>query len=168
MHLNPERPTFLGDLSPGAEGTAQTLRLMRRLAIQYKKAPLIRETALSLVSRLRPKDWTGEIRALFEYTRDHIRYVRDIRGMETVQTPPVTLELEAGDCDDKSTLLASLLESIGHPSRFVAVGYAGPGVYSHVYVEARIGSRWMPLDPTVAQPFGWAPRAAQSRMVVHI
>lgn len=167
MLLNPPRRTFLGELPAGEPGTSATLKLMRRLVIQYKHAPQIRELALDLISQLRPKDWGGEIKAVFEFVRDQIRYSRDIRGMETLQIPPVTLDLSAGDCDDKSTLLAALLESIGHPTRFVAVGYTAPGAYSHVYVETKLGPRWVALDPTMPVAVGWSPRPPVARLVVH-
>jgi len=157
----------LGELPRGEPGTAETLRLMRSLANQYKRDSSIREAALSLVAGLRPKDWAGEIRTIFEYVRDQIRYVRDVQGFETLQTPPVTMDLEAGDCDDKSMLLAALLGAIGHPTRFVAVGYQSPGAYSHVYVETRLGTRWVALDATMPHPVGWTPRHPVSRLVVH-
>lgn len=167
MLLSPPRRTFLGELPTGEPGTATTLQLMRRLVIQFKRAPEIREVALGLIAHLRPKDWGGEIKAVFEFVRDQIRYTRDIRGLETLQIPPVTLDLGAGDCDDKSTLLAALLESIGHPTRFVAVGYRGPGQYSHVYVETKLGPRWVPLDATMPVGVGWSPRPPVARLVVH-
>ena len=40
-----------------------------------------------------------------------------INGVETVQTPLRTLENEAGDCDDKSLLTATLLETFGFSTR---------------------------------------------------
>jgi transglutaminase-like putative cysteine protease len=166
MHLTQQRPSFLSSLPEGAQGTHATLVLMRALVKKFRRNPTMRDLAISLVSQLRPRDWTGEIRALFEYVRDRIRYTKDVRHVETLQIPTVTMELEAGDCDDKSILLATLLESIGHPSRFVAVGYQSPNKYSHVYVEAKVGSAWIPLDSTVDQPFGWTPRPALARMVL--
>lgn len=167
MHLLPHRPTYLAELPPGASGTKATLQLMSRLVNRYKRSPDVRESALSLISDLLQKDRRGEAAAIFAFVRDHIRYVRDIRGLETVQTPPVTLDIAAGDCDDKSTLLAAMLESIGFPTRFVAVGHSAPGSYSHVYVEALIGSAWTPLDATMPHALGWAPRPPVSRMQVN-
>lgn len=167
MLLSPQRQSFLGELPKGEPGTVATLHLMRRLVNQYKRDLQIREAALALVSGLRPKDWHGEVRAVFDMVRDRIRYSRDVHGVETLQTPPVTLDLEAGDCDDKSTLLAAMLESIGHPTRFVAVGYKEPGRYSHVYVETKIGPRWVALDATMPHPAGWSPRPPVARFVVH-
>ena len=165
MQLTYSRPSFLGSLPSGSDGTSETLRLMRGLVDRYKTDASVRGLALELVRPLAPKDWRGEIRAVVEYVRDNIRYVHDIAGVETLQTPPATIELEAGDCDDKSTLLATLLASIGHRSRFVAVGYRQPNDYQHVYVEAAHGDDWIPLDATMARPFGWRPRDAVARMV---
>lgn len=169
MHLEVHRPNMLADLPSGEAGTYATVRLMSRFVRQFKRSMQIRQTALSLVQGVGQKDWVGEVDALFTWVRDHIRFVRDIHGIETVQTPMATMELEAGDCDDKSTLLATLLESIGHPTRFVAVGFIVPREYSHVYVETRIGAKWIPLDPTlIDKPMGSAPPApTQARMIVH-
>lgn len=122
-----------------------------------KKNLSIRNKALALTQGLRQKDRIGEIRALFDYVQNNIRYVRDIREVETLQFPEQTMSQESGDCDDKSTLLASLLESIGHPTRFVAVGFK-PGHYSHVFVDTRIGQNgWLTLDTTEPHPMGWRP-----------
>lgn len=169
MLLTLPRPSYLGALPPGAPGTRATLRAMSDLVSRYKRADAVRSVALDLTRNVRPKDWLAEVRAVFEFVRDHVRYVRDVRGVETLQTPAATLEIEAGDCDDKSTLLAALLESIGHPTRFVAVGFTSPGQYSHVYVETRVGDRWLPLDATVSTAtVGWAPpRRALARMLAH-
>lgn len=167
MQLQSQRRQFLGEIPSGEPGTAATLRYMQGLVKRYKRSPTIRETALSILTDVAPKNWRGEIEALFRFVRDHIRYTRDIVGLETLQTPPVTLELGAGDCDDKSTLLAALLESVGHPTRFVAVGYRAPGSYSHVYVETRMGAGWIALDATMPHDMGWAPRTPIARMVHH-
>lgn len=164
MQLTYTRPSTLGSLPSGAAGTNETLRLMRDLANKYKTDPTVRGVALELVRPLSPRDWLGEIRVLFEYVRDRIRYTHDVAGVETLQTPPATIDLEAGDCDDKSTLLAALLASVGHRSRFVAVGYRQPNDYQHVYVEAAHEDQWIPMDATVARPFGWRPRDAVARM----
>lgn len=164
MQLTQRRLSFLGSLPPDSAGTNTTLRLMSGLVKKFKRDPLMRDTAISLIAGLRPRDWSGQTKRLYEYVRDQITYVRDVRGVETLQTPPVTMELEAGDCDDKSVLLATLLESIGHPTRFVATGYQQPDTFSHVYVESLVGARWIPLDATMPRPFGWTPRTPVARM----
>jgi transglutaminase-like putative cysteine protease len=161
MHLEAYRPSFFGAIAGGGAQTPATLELMSRIVRRYKRHSAVRNTALELTQGLAQKDSPGEIRRLFEFVRDRVRYVRDIKGIETLQTPDATLEIGQGDCDDKSTLLAALLETIGYPTRFVAVG-SRPGSYSHVYVETRTrsGERWLPLDATEPVLAGWSPRGA--------
>lgn len=129
-----------------------------------KKSLPVRQTALSLVNGNRQKDWSAEVKALHAFVRDNIRYLRDIRGVETLQTPDKTLEFGQGDCDDKSTLLAALLESIGHPSRFVAIGFA-PDTYQHVYAETKIGDKWVSLETTEPVEMGWEPKGVRARLI---
>jgi len=150
----------------GKAGTVETLKIMRGLVRSYKKSVPLRMTALDIVQSLNQKDYAGELRALQQFVRDQIRYVRDIRGIETVSTPDQTLITRQGDCDDKSVLLATLLEAIGHPTRFVAVGYA-PGEYAHVLVESRLGNGWIPAETTEPVDVGWYPPGMESRLVIH-
>ena len=140
---------------------------MSRLVRTYKKNVEIRALALSLVSDVPGhKNWTGQIKAIHAFVRDSIKYVRDVRGVETVATPVKTLEFRAGDCDDQAVLLASLLESVGHPTRFVAIKSALFGGYVHVYTETKIGNRWIPLETTENMKPGTPMRFA-ARMVEH-
>lgn len=139
---------------------------MARLAAAAKTDPHIRELALGIVRALPPQDYAGEARAVFQWVQRSIRYVRDVRGVETVQTPEKTLEYRQGDCDDMVTLLAALLESIGHEVRFVAMG-TEPGRFSHVFAQVRLGGRWVSMDPIPIggelKPFGWqAPDIAEA------
>lgn len=133
---------------------------MRRFVEQYKTAPQIRELALRLTQHLPQKDFRGEALALFNYVQNHIRYVKDIHDVETVQTPLKTLELSAGDCDDKATLLAALLESIGHETRFHAMGFRKNNI-SHVLLETNINGQWVAMDTTEPVSMGWLPPAIQ-------
>lgn len=110
-------------------------------------------------------DYAGEARELFHFARDNIRYLQDVRDVETVQTPDVTLQFRTGDCDDKSLLLAALLESIGHPARFCAVAYAAPGEFEHVFVETKIGTVWIPCETVGQMEFGVAPFAPDTEDV---
>ena len=95
-----------------------------------------------------------------------IQYVRDVRGVETIATPIKTLEFRQGDCDDQAVLLASLLEAIGHPTRFVAMKQTTFGPYVHVYTETKIGSKWYPLETTENMQPG-QPMKYAARMLEH-
>lgn len=149
----------------GEDGTRETLKLMSKMVKAEKSALPIRLLAMRLVSEQRQKDFTGEVRRIHEFVRDQIRYVKDIRGVETLQYPTKTLELGQGDCDDKSALTAALLESIGHPTRFVAVGFGGG--FSHVLLETKIGTKWIPVETTEPVGLGWFPPGVTARMRWH-
>lgn len=161
------RPMTLGQLPSGSAGIAETLKIMVRLAREYKKDVGVREVAARLVRNVPQYDTLGEVRALHAFVRDCIRYTSDIRGVETVQTPRATLEMAVGDCDDKSTLLAALLESIGRPARFVAIGMNGRAL-SHVLVETRAGKGWIPLETIRPVEAGWSPPGVTRKMIAHV
>jgi len=144
-------------LPAGAGGTRATLRIMSRLVKETRADPTIRNTAKNLVMTCAPGDYRAEVETCFHFVRDHIRYLQDTNGVERVSNPVVVLADQAGDCDDKACCLSALLESIGHPCRFVAVGYTLPGEYEHVYVETRIGSSWVACETTLNVELGWAP-----------
>ncbi len=161
------RPSFLVSIPDGPDGTEATLRAMRLVVLNAKSSMPVRDMALRLTRYLHQKDFRAEVRALWKFVRDNIRYVRDIRGVETIQMPDITLEMGQGDCDDKSVLLAAMLESLGHPTRFKALAFE-PGRYSHVLIETKIGGAgaWVPLETTEPVPFGWQPPDALEGLII--
>jgi transglutaminase-like putative cysteine protease len=139
---------------------------MRSFTRQGKTLPAVRFKAVELTSGLQQKDYSGEARALHRFVRDSIRYVRDVTDVETLHTPDVTLAQGAGDCDDKAVLVAALLEAIGHPTRFVAVGPADNN-FIHVFVESKIGPNWIPIETTEPVMCGVGPIGFPARLVIH-
>jgi transglutaminase-like putative cysteine protease len=129
---------------------------MRELAMAGSFQDRIRNLAVKLTNNLDQKDFRGEACACLAFVRDRIRYVRDIRDVETVHFPTTLLDAGAGDCDDKSILLAALLNSIGHRVRFIAIAFE-PDEYCHVWVQDYIdGLGWLDLEPT--EPIGCGER----------
>src|SRR5262249_2987564 len=112
------------------------------------------------------KDRFAEACALFDWVKRNVRYTRDIFRVELLHTARRMLELKAGDCDDMTILLGSMLRSTGHPVRLVLVGFrpARPHLYSHIYPEVLVGTRWLALDATMKRPIGWAPPALWRRV----
>jgi hypothetical protein len=170
----------LGTIPSGIAGVRTTLKLMVQLARRAKTHALIRETAKGLVGSCPEKNLLCEVTQLQHFVRDQIRYIRDVHDVETLQTPDNTLTTRQGDCDDKASLLASLLLAIGIPAAFCALGVRG-GPYSHVMAEAILrtrkgGVQYVPcetiikIDPatgTSIEP-GWFPPDATCMMVAHI
>jgi hypothetical protein len=146
----------------GDRGIAQTIRYMYGAVMGNEgvASAEIRRQALTIVQGVPSRDQQGEIAAVLQWVKSNIAF----RGewAETVQTPLVTLQLRAGDCDDQSTLMAALLGSLGYKTRFktVAADPSAPYAFSHVYIEIfqRKTGQWIGLDSTVPQSFpGWQP-----------
>lgn len=150
-------------ISDGVNGVRDTLKLMGQIVTTYKKAPVIREIASQIIQSVPEKNWSAEARAILRFVQTQIRYTKDVRGVETLQSPIQTLKLGMGDCDDKSTLIATLMESIGHPTRFIAVGKV-PEVFCHVYVETKIGNKWVAMEGCEDWPLGRAPEGVACYM----
>lgn len=160
------RPKYnLQAIPDGPKGIRHTLKLMSKISRKYKASPVIRELALSIVEHCHEKNWRHEAACLLRFVQNNIRYVRDIQGVETLQTPVQTLRIGQGDCDDTSMLLASLLGAVGHPTRFVAVGNAKDR-YQHVLVQTKIGGKWIWAETTEYWPLGKGPKF-KSMMVEH-
>lgn len=158
---------FLSSIPSGSAGVRRTLVEMSNIVKTYKKNPIVRELALRLVQDVAQKNWRGEVNAIFLFVRDRIRYVKDIAGVETLHTPVELLRLRQGDCDDKSILAASLLASIGHPTRFVAAGFVDDN-YSHVFCQTKIGGKWVTLETIMeGWPLGRTPKGIKNYMIQH-
>ena len=86
---------------------------------------------------------------IFRMVRDEVEY--EPEALDTWRLPRETLKRMKGDCDDKATLLASLLIAKGIDA-WVRVAkvppeYArGPGL--HAFVLVREGTHWIYLDPS--------------------
>jgi transglutaminase-like putative cysteine protease len=140
-----------------------TARLIAAMIRDGAKDFVVRQNAIRIFREycVPPKDRLGEVCALFCWVRDHIRYTRDIFRVELLHTPRRMLELRAGDCDDMTILLGSMLLATGHPVRLALTGFRAnrPHSYTHIYPEVNVQGHWIALDATMNKPMGWAPPA---------
>ena len=131
-----------------------TLQLMCRLVQQRRDDLRVRDVALTITAGC-PR---GNVRCrqdrILSWARENLRYESDPHGNELIFDPVETLERigsngqAAGDCDDGTVLVAALLESIGIPTRLLAVSTRADRRLHHVAVEARDSSGfWRYLDP---------------------
>lgn len=153
---------------PAGRVTPATLRRMVQIVRKYKSDVTTLDAARRITAQVPERDARGIIHALQRWVRDQIRYVMDPRGLEMVQTPPRTLDIRTGDCDDKSVLLATLLETMGYPTGFCAYGFKGEG-FSHVIALVKLGHGWCPLETIVpgVGP-GWRPPDPTSALPVYV
>lgn len=155
-----------------------SLDYIHALVRDGRQDPVLRERALRIIreARVREKDRLGAIMAVHRWVQANLPYQYDPTNTEMLTQARVILAMiesgEAGlDCDDMVILEHSLLNSIGIETRSVILK-ADPrdrSQWSHIYLEAFDGSRWIPLDPIMKdKPPGWAPPRFYDKRAVPI
>jgi len=115
--------------------------------------PVIREFAISLLRGLPNNDILGQTYRLVDFVRDNVTYVRDPVNAEYVVSPINMLNswvmhgYMAGDCDDHTMLLNSLLTSIGIQTKFVGVKFGPTAIFNHVISGVFLGGKIYLVDP---------------------
>jgi hypothetical protein len=160
---------YLGHIPKGYLGTERTLEHVKALIRKGVKDFYVRQKAIDILleQEIKPKDYRGEIKALFEWVQHNVRYTKDPFRVEVLHSARRMLELRAGDCDDMTILLGAMLEAIGHPIRLVVTGPdpRQPKLFSHIYLEVYHKGRWIPLDATMPYPMGWAPQTLVKKVI---
>jgi hypothetical protein len=153
----------------GYPGTLKTAEHIASLVRQGAKDFCVRQTAIAILRQhaVQPKDYQGEIKALFGWVQRNIRYTKDPVRVEVLHSPERLLQLRAGDCDDFTILLGALLEAIGHPIRLVLSGPDArqPRLFTHVFLEVSHRGQWVPLDATMPYPMGWSPSSPVKKVI---
>jgi hypothetical protein len=111
-------------------------------------------------SQIGPRDRAGEVTAIFNWAKRHMRFTDDPHAREVLSHPVHTLETRAGDCDDYVVVMGGLLRALGRPTRIVTIraDRREPNRQSHVYLQAQADGKWITLDPTVpGASVGWTP-----------
>jgi len=131
---------------------------LRGMVNQYRELYVIRARARDIAFRQRqcpPRDQTCQALALAGWVQDTITYVAEMP--ETFQTPTTTIAEGYGDCDDFSTTICALCESIGIVTELVGMewGSGNDRFYRHIFPRALVtqGGRLyrVPLDATLTE-----------------
>jgi transglutaminase-like putative cysteine protease len=100
-------------------------------------------------------------RAVQRYAQEHIRFFRE--RPERFASPLRTIQWGFGDCDDKSSFIATVLRSFRIPVRLVFVRYRKRNPdgttkrISHVYPQAEVDGKWLALESVHPWPMGKDP-----------
>lgn len=158
----------------------ETLRIIGRAIKAGSRYLPIRNRAAALASTAKPKDYKGQMAAIYNDFVKRWRYVKDPLDRELVtqspkqifelvmggrsNSPGVGLGRGAGDCDDAAVAMGAQLMSIGIPVRIATIAPVGapPGrLMSHVFVQGLINNiGWITCDPVVypIHGFGYTPQ----------
>lgn len=162
-----DRVSVLCAISDGVAGVKETLDRMIRMARAASLTDSVRIAAEDITRYVNGKDYAGQVRAVQEWVKSNIRYLRDHATAETLIDPVLLLQSRAGDCDDHAMLVAALLTTIGFKCRFIAIGADDPNVFDHVYTEVRLGAGWISVETTEPVEIGWQPEYV-ARMARHL
>lgn len=116
-----------------------------------------------------PKDDACELRALWAFLVQNVRYVYDREDADTFATVKQSLVARAGDCDDATVAFCALARAIGFTQCYARVisttGEAWEHVYPVIGCPKDVPQVWVPLDITVAGVApGWqVPKVAAVR-----
>jgi len=146
--------------------TEQSVQAIIRLIRESKQIPEVRKVSEDTILGVPERDWRAEMKALYNYVKENMRYTQDPENLEMVKTPlrHVTDIKERGitygDCDDATVLLGALLVNAGYVIKVVIVKSEwNPGdSYNHIYLYAQVPNTqaWVSLDATAKnQPFGF-------------
>ena len=88
MDIRDQPRIALEAIPKGYAGTLRTVAHVIDLIKAGAKDFRVRQTAIGILRRrgVRPKDYLGEIKALFEWVQQHIRYTRDPFRVEVLHS----------------------------------------------------------------------------------
>ena len=136
------------ELKDGDEGVEQTIRLMQK----YKNKYINHQVIKTIANRLKGYNHQETIKNTFSYVAQNYSYKPDPKGIELVYSPKHTIigNVKAGDCDDLSVVLSTLLEANGIKTKFRTVAWKKgyEDTFTHVYVIAYDNFNWIALDPS--------------------
>ncbi len=168
LHQSLSMPIVEEQIGSGDTAILKTIDRMRDIIHRSSANPYVRHWAQRVLGQVTVNDKWGEAAAVHNFVRDNIRYTRDPRGIEFIQTPPVLLEgikqymdgsstsRPIGDCDDMTTLSLSLMKSIGFDTAIKVVSFKPNGKFSHVYGMVNIEGEWTSTDSVrTNQYLGW-------------
>lgn len=128
----------------GKAGNLETLKVMKKVARDRSGHPKIRQLAINIINQANTKshNYICEAKAIGEWVKKHIAYVRDANGIEQLHDPLTMIDqiqrgVCRGDCDDMSLMIATLLLAIGGKPKFRCVRYqSGKATdsFNHIYV----------------------------------
>ena len=146
-------------IQSGPSGIAQTLVAMQGLIVDSDSHREVKDTAVAIIKDIQPNEHKEQVDAIAAWVRGHMKYVRDINGVEEVQAPHILLAKIAqqgwayGDCDDYATLIATLLRAVGFRTRLEAVAVEADQ-YNHARMSVYFDGNWLAIEGTKDWPVG--------------
>jgi len=163
----------------GVRGNYKTVKFMKKKAIERAKHPFVRQLVVQILNQKNTSSHNhlDEARAIGEWVRDNVRYMKDPATMELLQDPVMMIEQASkgqarGDCDDMVLLAMTLLIAGGIKPYVKVVRYQSDfGPYNHIYLAVnennyKQSKEWLIIDPIVKdQEIGYEVPHASSEVI---
>ncbi len=140
--------THRRDADLSIESRVATLQSLVYKGIQ--SGPM-RKLSLQVVSGCEARDKYCEAQKIFQYVQQNVRYSGDIGNVkfpdgtvdavDVFQSAARTLEFGAGDCDDHSVAILTMMASVGLDGYFKVTSETNDDSWSHVYAVVDVPSR---------------------------
>ena len=105
---------------------------------------------------------TDGIFKAYDFVKSRVRFEEEPFGQDNYQYPTFTLKTGAGDCEDVTMLLASLLRAQGYQVG-IKLAPRGKDRY-HIWLVVNTSEGWLPLDTTIPEPAGSEIRAEWTKV----
>lgn len=132
-------------VTPTSPVRASASRYQPYLDAIIPESDTLRALAYAKVKQCPPGDRACIMTELYRFVQHDIGYLSDPVSREHIQSPQATLTIGAGDCEDLSILLASLLDNVGVPNYLAFTD-------DHAYVMA-CGVEPQTIAPTLEQRY---------------
>jgi len=126
---------------------------------QNKANPEIRSLAVNIIKagKIKATDYPRVIESIADWVHNNIMFVRDAYNTDIMYPPIENIKMGYADCEDQTSLTATLLESLGIPTQVVIVSKRGD-IWDHVFLKAGYPvdnpRYWIPVDTTITPPSG--------------
>lgn len=135
----------------------ERVRLLRQLCWDSEngvRAPRMLNLARQVTRGCPARDTDCELRAIFRFTVENVRYTGDVAGVDTFSSPIRTLQMSGEDCDGHAVLNAALAICNGFRAKVRITSNRGL-TWDHIYCMAGLPKgridRWIALDTTLAR-----------------
>lgn len=131
------------------ENIDEQLRFLRSMVDKYRMRAFVRDKAMEIIraAGIDQRNKKEQAIAIAAWVQSNVYYVHELP--ERFATPDETLRTKAGDCDDQTVLIASMLESVGIKAALVCMSINGR--WAHIFPAAIMTPRGtlLPLDSTL-------------------
>jgi transglutaminase-like putative cysteine protease len=138
---------------PARAKVSATIATAAKNRPEFSKASLnvpADEPVMNAEARMAIGSETNAADAAAKISQHVFRLMRPNASIGVLRDAREILKTKEGVCRDYATLAATLMRSVGIPTKLVTGAvYSNGGFYYHAWVEAFTGDRWIAFDPTL-------------------